>query len=563
MIILRFNYLYIKKYFQCFKKIINKIILNSRIRYKNMNRGKALTPTSNKIILKYKKAKLKNYIKDEENHKEPKPKQSFGFAGKKIIISSYLNVKEGNIYSSRVRCGKQLKNNALFLLKLIIKQFYLMQWKKKIISMKYMTSRYNAKRANFKILMRNLSTTLKNHQFSSLNEIFSKMKKCRKPKGLVHDPNFGKLKIVDNDFINKKYFNIFYSWGDKLINKEKSLLINTLTEAFRKTKVNNNSKLRSQHKNSRNSGTKKTYKKKITSKKNKISIIDDVNDNFNYVQPKKIKKPLFSNVKKIVDANKIINGGFIDSIGHNDYNIYYSFRGTKPRQKEQKTFSNGIKKYNNDRDYYQYNNLYNSYDNNNFKRDQNALENENKSLGNVYKLNSYRNQPIKNIKEYYLNNHIYPNKNYSENKHQNKTKLTKRSGNSKLFSDFSSCNQNEKSNFSNKKKVSNDDNINKIWKNQYYSTYSEFHKDNDNNFQLVIPIRAKDDNKKKDMKIYSSRNYTTQKSINSNDSESNNNIDNRKKINNKSHLVVKKRIDLNGKPKIIRKETRIYEDYDW
>lgn len=444
----------------------------------------------------------------------------------------------------------------MFLLKIISKKFYFIQWKKKIISMKYMSHRYNAKRAKFKIFMRNLSITLKNHQFSSLNEIFEKMKRNQRPIGVVHDVNFGKLKIVDNDFMNKKYFKIFYSWGNKLINKEKSILSSILIKTFKK--ITKNNKIKSKLKTPKNSGVKKV------NKKNKKDINNHVNQKFNYVQVKKIKRPLFNIENGVSDTIKIIKTEIVDPNINNDYNEKYIYAENKPDKKKQTIFLNRINNnYNNNRNSYREHNYYNSYDNyNNIYDNNNTWRSENKYGNDVKKFNNYPNK-VKNIADFSLILHTNnPYDTSFENINSSRLGSIKGNENNRLYSDYYNYNQELKQNFFNSTTKKNHKN-NKNMKNKNYPNNEHSNKDDGYNFQFVVPIKSKKDCQKEVMDIYSSTNYSREKSIDSKNNNKKYNYNGSKSRNiNKNH-VIKRRINLNYRPEIIKKETIISDDYDW
>ena len=101
----------------------------------------------------------------------------------------------------------QKENNASFLLKLILKAFYLSIWKKKIKALKYFSRKTNKQRMNFKKLINEISLAIEHCKFNYFNEIIEKVNKLPIPKNIKHDKNFGTLKIVNKEFINKKNIN--------------------------------------------------------------------------------------------------------------------------------------------------------------------------------------------------------------------------------------------------------------------------------------------------------------------------------------------------------------------
>ena len=95
-------------------------------------------------------------------------------------------------------------------------------------------------------MVRNLSNVINNYQFNYLDEIFEKMKKNKMPSGVKHDPNYGKLKIVDNDKMDKKCLDKLLLWSDILPKKKRIEISKVLITLFtkmsqnKKPKINNN-----------------------------------------------------------------------------------------------------------------------------------------------------------------------------------------------------------------------------------------------------------------------------------------------------------------------------------
>ena len=165
---------------------------------------------------------------------------------KEVIISSYGTFNNNGPQKIRMRKGKEMKNTGEFLLNTILKMYYICLWKKQVTSLKYAQRGYNAQRANFKKMVRNLSNVINNYQFNYLDEIFEKMKKNKMPSGIKHDPNYGKLKIVDNDKMDKKCLDKLLLWSDILPKKKRIEISKVLITLFtkmsqnKKPKINNN-----------------------------------------------------------------------------------------------------------------------------------------------------------------------------------------------------------------------------------------------------------------------------------------------------------------------------------
>ena len=103
--------------------------------------------------------------------------------------------------------SKQKDNKAEFLLKTILKAFYLSIWKRKVSAMKYFSRAYNPRRINFKKLITQISLALKQHKFDYFNEICANMDSLPMPKNIKHDINYGTIRIINREVLNKKNTN--------------------------------------------------------------------------------------------------------------------------------------------------------------------------------------------------------------------------------------------------------------------------------------------------------------------------------------------------------------------
>ena len=101
----------------------------------------------------------------------------------------------------------QKENNASFLLKLILKSYYLSIWKKKVKSLRYFSRKTNKQRINFKKLIKEISLVINQHKSKYLNEIIEKIDNLPLPSNVKHDKNFGTLKIVNKEKNYRDYDN--------------------------------------------------------------------------------------------------------------------------------------------------------------------------------------------------------------------------------------------------------------------------------------------------------------------------------------------------------------------
>ena len=129
-----------------------------------------------------------------------KPTKKTKLGKKRLLGKPNKESKEKNeeiiVVGSNINQSQQ-ENNASFLLKLILKAYYLNIWKTKVKSLRYFSRKADKQRINFKKLINEISLVINQHKCEYLNEIIEKMDKLPLPKNIEHDKNFGTLKIVN------------------------------------------------------------------------------------------------------------------------------------------------------------------------------------------------------------------------------------------------------------------------------------------------------------------------------------------------------------------------------
>jgi hypothetical protein len=125
-------------------------------------------------------------------------------------------------------------NNASFLMKTIFKAFYLSLWKRQVKAMKYYSRSYNPQRINFKKLIKEISSVIKQHKLEYFNEICENINNLPMPKNVNHDYNFGTLRIIDKEMLYKKYSDKIALLAENNYNKKINGLKYYLIEAFKK-----------------------------------------------------------------------------------------------------------------------------------------------------------------------------------------------------------------------------------------------------------------------------------------------------------------------------------------
>ena len=188
-----------------------------------------------------------------QNYRAEKPLKNSLKLGRKtqlkktMVKSQNQNVRNnGKIISKApkqeiimsVQTGKfqeiEPKNLSQFLLQTILKAYFLSQWKRKIKALKYYSRNYNPQRINFKKLISQISQTIKQHKYEYMKKLFENMGNLPMPNGVIHDANYGTIKIVNKETLFKKYSGIIVSMAEvNYIKKIKNIKI-ILVQIFKK-----------------------------------------------------------------------------------------------------------------------------------------------------------------------------------------------------------------------------------------------------------------------------------------------------------------------------------------
>ena len=152
-----------------------------------------------KTVIK-RKAKNNTQQNDEIISKEnPKSKM---IKGKTSLGKKSKKQNEDNAHEP-----EQEKTPSEFLLEQIIISYCIDKWQQNIEAMKNrVTSKPNKKSKDFRHFIRVLNNIIQYHTYLYLMELFDKMCQMPYPEGVVHDPDYGTLIIVNNG--EKKEINI-------------------------------------------------------------------------------------------------------------------------------------------------------------------------------------------------------------------------------------------------------------------------------------------------------------------------------------------------------------------
>ena len=360
----------------------------------------------------------KKVIKEENNIINQEDEVEKDAVNKEIIIIKN-DIPNMNI---------QKENKATFLIKTIIKAFYLSTWKRKIKSMKYLSRGYNPKRLNFRKFINSISSAIKQHKYEYLNEILLNIDNLPMPNNVEHDYNYGTLRIVDREILSKKCSDKILIWAENNYSNKIKDIKNYLIEVFIKLKETNDliGQINQNRETDYSNYEKYNPNSDLIDKKNDQNIIgyktDDSRENnkFNYNKENvdiKINKD---------DENIKINNDKIHEKYFNDYNKN-NIDNILPQNHNQDYYRNyfninynnelidvGEPKRINEKDEYEINNNYldDNYDYVEEEYYNNYNMNNNNYIQNMGNFNDNYNEKINN------NNYIEEN-NFSNNNYIN------------------------------------------------------------------------------------------------------------------------------------------------
>ena len=156
-----------------------------------------------------------NYVDQAQPEQKPKLMKKTQLKKKTLLSPNNIKVRSQNDDNKETLIitgnnigftDQEIENNASFLMKTILKAFYLSTWKKKVKAMKYFSRAYNPQRVNLKKLIKEISSVIKQHKFEYFNEICENIDSLPMPKNVVHDKNFGSIRIVNKEILSKKCY---------------------------------------------------------------------------------------------------------------------------------------------------------------------------------------------------------------------------------------------------------------------------------------------------------------------------------------------------------------------
>ena len=307
------------------------------------------------------KAQLKKAIVKSQNQNIRNNKEIISQETKQEII---MSAKTGNFQDIKP------KNLSQFLLQTILKVYFLGLWKRKTKALKYYSRNFNPQRMNFKQLISKISNTIKQHKYEYMKKLFENMGNLPMPNGVIHDANYGTIKIINKETLFKKYSGIIVSLAEvNYIKKIQNIKI-ILVQVF---KAMANSKKTNAQINRRNLPHFPDNTCTYVSKNNKVTVYQK----YSQENEKKQKKNL---------SPQIQNSPYV--FGKDIYNNNLSH-----------DFNKSNRKY-----------IYSSIENKGGYIYNNDIYNKNKNITNI---NSNRvlnmNQQNKNRNEYISSNDIYNN----------------------------------------------------------------------------------------------------------------------------------------------------------
>ena len=318
---------------------------------------------------------------------------------KRVLGNNVQQIKEEIIVVGN-GVDKTLKeNSASFLLKLIIKAYYLSTWKKKIKALKYYSRKTNKQRMNFKKLISEISQVINQCKSKYFDEIYNKIDKLPVPQNVRHDKNFGTLSIINKDVLYKKNLvnnKTNVSNNNDILKYMVPEYINVINE--RKNNINLNEDRYTEN-----------YADEINLEDKEKG--PDYDNNFNEVEYNENEEDITTNYNINKDSQNYIQNEVEEDI---EFQNYYDYN------------QNNTNNYNNEEEeYYPENNYY-------YNSEQNYDNNYKYNMQNDY---YYQNQDNYYYNEPYDENYQNKEENYNYDS-ANKIDLYKNVGNNVIISDI-------------------------------------------------------------------------------------------------------------------------------
>jgi len=318
---------------------------------------------------------------------------------KRVLGNNVQQIKEEIIVVGN-GVDKTLKeNSASFLLKLIIKAYYLSTWKKKIKALKYYSRKTNKQRMNFKKLISEISQVINQCKLKYFDEIYNKIDKLPVPQNVRHDKNFGTLSIINKDALYKKNLvnnKTNVSNNNDILKYMVPEYINVINE--RKNNINLNEDRYTEN-----------YADEINLEDKEKG--PDYDNNFNEVEYNENEEDITTNYNINKDSQNYIQNEVEEDI---EFQNYYDYN------------QNNTNNYNNaEEEYYPENNYY-------YNSEQNYDNNYKYNMQNDY---YYQNQDNYYYNEPYDENYQNEEENYNYDS-ANKIDLYKNVGNNVIISDI-------------------------------------------------------------------------------------------------------------------------------
>jgi len=143
--------------------------------------------------------------------------QEIDFSEPAIEAPKIKIIKKSNVLKNPNRPRgiklRRTKDTSKFLVNLLAKRVFFNKWKKLLLALKYQTKGYDEKRANLKKFLGQMSDKFFDHRREHGKELLSTLSQLPKKQGVQHDPNFGKIKLVNNDVLIDRYENRIKFWA--------------------------------------------------------------------------------------------------------------------------------------------------------------------------------------------------------------------------------------------------------------------------------------------------------------------------------------------------------------
>ena len=193
------------------------------------------------------------------------------------------------------------KNSSEKLIENIIINYLVSKWRNNVFIKKYEVRGYNQKRAMLKKGFSTLGKVFDIKKLIYLYEMFDVMTNLPQKPGVVHDPFYGKIKIINKRFKNNSSDTNKINNNNIKINEKENNKINEIIMSDKKSQINNINKINESNKNNKKKENNSPINNNI--KRNKST--NSIKNNKVIPHINKLNTKINNSEKKVISLNKI------------------------------------------------------------------------------------------------------------------------------------------------------------------------------------------------------------------------------------------------------------------